>query len=156
MISAGWYPGSKSNSWFAQLAPPKHVPGNIKLRQNKHKPDTYMSTLMFPQYLNYDDGPIVYQSQCMNHRHNLNLDLHCIYFVRQALHVLYPLHSYEWNQCSTELRKGSFSFSYIVMKRNTSKLILAATTASPKRMKTKLRATYPGLFISAWSFCSAT
>ena len=32
------------------------------------------------------------------------------------------------------------------MNRRTSKLILAATTASPKRMNTRLNATYPGLF----------
>lgn len=39
------------------------------------------------------------------------------------------------------------------MKRNTSKLMLAATTARPKRMKIKLKMTYPGLLESAWSFC---
>lgn len=38
------------------------------------------------------------------------------------------------------------------MKRSTNKLILAATTASPNKMNTKLRATYPGMFVNAWSF----
>lgn len=35
------------------------------------------------------------------------------------------------------------------MKRSTSKLIEAATTANPKRMNTSDNATYPGLFVSA-------
>lgn len=35
------------------------------------------------------------------------------------------------------------------MNRNTSKLILAATTAKPNRMKTKLKITYPGFLESA-------
>jgi len=41
------------------------------------------------------------------------------------------------------------------MKRRTSKLMLAATTAKPNSMKIKLRITYPGLLESAWSFCKA-
>lgn len=32
-------------------------------------------------------------------------------------------------------------YTYIIMNRSTSKLMLAATTASPNRMNTKLRAT---------------
>lgn len=39
------------------------------------------------------------------------------------------------------------------MKRKTSKFILAATTAKPNSIKTKLKATYPGLSFSALSFC---
>lgn len=39
--------------------------------------------------------------------------------------------------------------TYVVMKRSTSRLILAATTAKPNRIKTKLRITYPGLVESA-------
>lgn len=34
--------------------------------------------------------------------------------------------------------------TYIVMKRKTSKFILAATTANPNKINTKLSATYPG------------
>lgn len=41
------------------------------------------------------------------------------------------------------------TFTYIVIKRSTSKFILAATTAKPNRIKTKLKATYPGLLESA-------
>ena len=38
------------------------------------------------------------------------------------------------------------------MKRSTNRLILAATTAKPNRMNTKLNATYPGFVSSAWLF----
>lgn len=44
--------------------------------------------------------------------------------------------------------------TYIVIKRRTSKFMLAATTAKPNSIKTKLKATYPGLLESAWSFCN--
>lgn len=117
-----------------------------------------MSTQMSPQCRNCDDGLIVYQLPYTNHRHSLNPDLHYIYFVRPVPRVVYPLHSYRKNLIfkNSSLQMGKDYLSYMVMKRNTSRLILAATTANPNRMKTKLNATYPGLFISAWSFCSAT
>lgn len=38
------------------------------------------------------------------------------------------------------------------MNLRTNKLILAATTANPNKIKTKLSVTYPGLLIKALSF----
>ena len=43
----------------------------------------------------------------------------------------------------------------MVMKRSTSRFILAASTARPNRMKMSAIATYPGFSESAWSFCGA-
>lgn len=40
----------------------------------------------------------------------------------------------------------------MVMKRRTSRLMEAATTVRPKRMKTRERATYPGLVVRASPF----
>lgn len=46
--------------------------------------------------------------------------------------------------------------TYMVINLKTSRLMDAATTASPNKMNTRDRATYPGLLVNALSFCSAT
>ena len=84
---------------------------------------------------------------------NVNLEIPLFYrWPKHELIVLKTWLSQKSFMIAVNSGKVIIIITNMVMKRRTRRLMLAATTASPNRMNTRLRATYPGLFVSAWSF----